>query len=114
MKTPRLIALALVLALTMPALLSAAGSQAVAPQTAPQKAPATAAVKVKTPPTPETVHPAYASLREKTAVLVFLAWLWLIVGVLAYLLRLKIREADRVYGLKYFPVSKDAPRPPAH
>jgi hypothetical protein len=117
--------LILTLAVVLPAFLSAQnpapkivikqkpGEPAVQP-TAPQAAPAKAAAKVKAPPVPEIIHPAYASLKEKTAVLVFLAWLWLIVGILVWLLRMKIREADRVYGLKFYPAPKDAPRPPSH
>ncbi len=95
--------LTLALALLLPGLLQAGATQVT---------PAKAAPKVKTPPPPVTVHPAFASLKDKTAVLVFLAWLWLFVAVLAYFLRLKIREADRVYGLKLYPAAKDAPRPP--
>jgi hypothetical protein len=103
------LALTLALAVVLPALLSAAS-----PQAAPQAAPAKSAAKIKAPPTPEIIHPAFASLKEKTAVLVFLAWLWLIVGILVWLLRMKIREADRVHGLKFYPAPKDAPRPPTH
>lgn len=116
------LALTLALALLMPALLSAQNPAPTTPltkpkpaeQTATQTAPAKPAPKVKTPPVPEIIHPAYASLKEKTAVLVFLAWLWLIVGILVWLLRMKIREADRVHGLKFYPAAKDAPRPPTH
>ena len=95
--------LILTLAVVLPAFLSAQNP-----------APAKTAAKVKAPPVPEIIHPAYASLKEKTAVLVFLAWLWLIVGILVWLLRMKIREADRVHGLKFYPAPKDAPRPPSH
>ena len=103
------LALILALSLLLPALLSAAS-----PQAAPQAAPAKTTAKVKAPPTPETIHPAFADLKEKTAVLVFLAWLWLIVGILVWLLRMKIREADRVHALRFYPASKDAPQPPTH
>jgi len=104
------LALTLALTLLLPALLSAA------PQAAPQKmtAPAKVALKAKTPAPPETIHPAFADLREKTAVIVFLAWLWIIVGILVWLLRMKIREADRVHALKFYPEPKDASRPPTH
>ena len=97
------LALILALAVVLPAILSAQSP-----------APANSAPKVKAPPTPETIHPAFADLKEKTAVLVFLAWLWLIVGILVWLLRMKIREADRVHALKFYPASKDAPQPPTH
>jgi hypothetical protein len=101
--------LLLALAVVLPAVLSAQQ----APQTnAAQAAPAKPAAKTKAPAEPVTIHPAYSSLKEKTAVLVFLAWLWVIVGILVWLLRMKIREADRVHGLKFYPAAKDAPRPP--
>ena len=40
--------------------------------------------------------------------------LGLIVGILVWLLRMKIREADRVHALRFYPASKDAPQPPTH
>ena len=101
--------LTLALALLMPVLLRAAS-----PQAAPQAAPAKTTAKVKAPPAPEIIHPAFADLKEKTAVLVFLVWLWIIVGILVWLLRMKIREADRVHALKFYPDPKDASRPPTH
>ena len=97
------LALTLALAVVLPALLSAQNP-----------APAKPAAKVKAPPAPEIIHPAFASLKEKTAVLVFLAWLWIIVGILVWLLRMKIREADRVHALRFYPDPKDASRPPTH
>jgi hypothetical protein len=94
--------LSLALAILLPAFLAAA----------PQAAPAKTAAKAKVPAEPATIHPGFATLKDKTAVIVFLVWIWLIAGVLAYFLRLKIREADRVYHLKFYPAPKDAPRPP--
>jgi len=116
--------LTLALALVIPALLQA-GAQT-PPQTAPKPAANTVAKapvpktgpqtvsKVKAPSAPVTIHPAFADLKEKTGVIVFLAWLWLIVGILVWLLRMKIREADRVHALRFYPASKDAPQPPTH
>ncbi len=107
--------LILALAVVLPAILSAqAAPQTNAAQANPQAAPAKPAAKPKTPAEPVTITPAYSSLKEKTAVLVFLAWLWVIVAVLVWLLRMKIREADRVHGLKFYPVAKDGAKPPTH
>jgi hypothetical protein len=59
--------------------------------------------KVLTPePTEEKIIAAPSSLKEKTGIYVFLAWLWISIVVLVFLLRLKIKEADRLYQLKYF------------
>ncbi len=37
--------------------------------------------------------------RERTLIYVLLAWLWLSIAVLLWLLRLRIREADRVFSM---------------
>jgi hypothetical protein len=60
---------------------------------------------------PEEVHSALVSPREKNAAPAFLAWTWLTIGVLLYFLRLKIREADRVFrtGLYGAPQGHKAP-----
>jgi cytochrome b6 len=51
---------------------------------------------------PESIVPAPANIRESTAIYVFLGWMWLSLGVLVYLLRLKIKEADRLHFSRYF------------
>jgi len=51
---------------------------------------------------PEVIQPAPKNIKEKTAICVFLAWLWLLIGVLIYFLRLKIKEADRIFNLKFY------------
>jgi beta-lactamase regulating signal transducer with metallopeptidase domain len=105
--------LILALAVVLPAILSAqATPQTNEVQAATQAAPAKPAAKPKAPAEPVTIYPVYSSLKEKTAVLVFLAWLWVVVGILVWLLRMKIREADRVHGLKFYPAAKDGSRPP--
>lgn len=102
--------LILALAAALPAILSAqAVPQTNEPQANPQAAPAKPAAKAA--PEPQILYPAYSSLKEKTAVLVFLVWLWIIVGILVWLLRMKIREADRIHGLKFYPAAKDGSRP---
>lgn len=42
------------------------------------------------------------NIKEKTAIYVFLVWLWISIGALIYVLRLKIKEADRIHALKFF------------
>jgi hypothetical protein len=42
------------------------------------------------------------NIKEKTGILVFVAWIWLSIFVLIFFLRLKIREADRLFRLKFF------------
>jgi len=42
------------------------------------------------------------NIREKSAIFVFLAWLWLTIGILIYVLALEIREADRIHSLNYY------------
>lgn len=77
---------------------TAAAQDAPAPAPAVQK-PAVKKVEAKRT---ELIVPAYSGIREKTAVIVFYAWLWLSIAVLIYFLRLWIKEADRVYKAKYY------------
>jgi hypothetical protein len=58
---------------------------------------------------PERLRPAPQTIREKWGIRVFLAWLWFTTGILIYLLRRLVREADRVHGLGY---STPEPTPP--
>lgn len=48
------------------------------------------------------IHPPAMKPREKTGVYVFLAWTWMTIGVLLYILTLKVREADRVLRTGFF------------
>jgi hypothetical protein len=57
---------------------------------------------VQSEPSEEKIVAAPSSLKEKTGIYVFLAWLWISIFVLIFLLRLKIKEVDRLYNLKYF------------
>jgi hypothetical protein len=50
----------------------------------------------------ETIQPAPKNIKERSAVYVFLVWLWLIIGSLIYVFALKIREADRIFSLHYY------------
>jgi hypothetical protein len=51
---------------------------------------------------PEKIIPAAKNIREKTAIYVFVAWLWAAIFVLIYIVRLEIKEADRLLDLKFF------------
>jgi len=63
---------------------------------------------LQTPSKPEAdrIVPAPQNIRESTGIYVFLAGIWLSVGVLIYLLRLKIKEADRLLEAGYFSSDK--------
>jgi len=47
------------------------------------------------------------NIKEKIAIFVFVGWMWLSVIVLVSFLRLKIKEADRLYRLKFFSDDKE-------
>jgi len=51
---------------------------------------------------PERIFAAPRNIRERTAIYVFVAWLWAAIIVLIYLLRLEIKEADRLLDLKFY------------
>jgi hypothetical protein len=91
----------------------------VAPQEAKPAAPAAPAAKKpakKEVARTEPIVPAFSGIKEKTAVYVFYAWLWLSIVILIYFLRLWVKEADRVYKAKYYEPEesplKDNPMPP--
>jgi len=48
--------------------------------------------------------------RERMAVYVLLAWVWLSIAVLLGLLRLRVREADRVFGMGLDRAAEKKPR----
>lgn len=50
----------------------------------------------------ETIVPGPENIRQKTALYIFIGWLWLSIGVCIFLLRLKIKEADRLLYLDFF------------
>jgi hypothetical protein len=49
-------------------------------------------------------------IKERIATYVFLSWLWLSVLVLIYILRLKIKESDRLNNFAYFDTDKETPQ----
>lgn len=51
---------------------------------------------------PEKIVPSPKDIKEKTAIYVFVAWMWAVIIVLLFILRLKTKEADRLYYLNYF------------
>jgi hypothetical protein len=53
-------------------------------------------------PKPEDIVPGPHNIKERTAIYVFLGWLWISIAVLVYFLRLKIKEIDRIYNLRFF------------
>jgi hypothetical protein len=56
---------------------------------------------------PEKIDSAPQDAKQKTGVLVFVAWMWISIIVLIYFLRLKIKEADRLYRLRFFSAKKN-------
>ncbi len=66
---------------------------------------------------PEVISSGPQNIKEKTAIGVFLAWLWLAIAVSIYVLRWKIQEADRVHSTKFYPdaeAGKDIPEDPCN
>ena len=55
------------------------------------------------------IHPSPQDIKERTAIYVFLIWIWSIIIVLIYVLRKKIMEADRLHKLAYFDSPKGKP-----
>ncbi len=54
----------------------------------------------------EKIVPSAKNIKESTGICIFVAWMWLSIFVLIYVLRLKIREADRLHKLGYFSRTK--------
>jgi hypothetical protein len=64
-----------------------------------QDAPKVAALAAPEPAAKgQEVRPAALGPREKVGLYVFMSGLWLAIAFLLYFLRLRIREADRVFG----------------
>jgi len=58
--------------------------------------------KVQAEVQPEKIVAGPKNIKESTAIYVFLGWLWVSIGVLIYILRLKIKEVDRLHAIKFF------------
>jgi hypothetical protein len=52
--------------------------------------------------------------RERMAVYVLLAWVWLSIAVLLWLLRLRVREADRIFRMGLNRAAEHSPKGPGH
>ena len=50
----------------------------------------------------EKIQSGPQNIKEKFAIYVFIAWLWISIGIIVFLLLLKIKEADRLHQLSYF------------
>jgi quinol-cytochrome oxidoreductase complex cytochrome b subunit len=57
-------------------------------------------------PEPDKIVGAPQNIKESTAVYVFLGGIWLSIAMLTYLLRLKIKETDRLLEVGYFSSDK--------
>ena len=56
---------------------------------------------------PEKIIGAPQDIKQKTGIWVFVVWMWVSILVLVYFLRWKIKEADRLYQLRYFSAKKN-------
>ena len=54
----------------------------------------------------EKIIPSPQNIKESTGIYVFVAWMWLAIFVLVYILRLKIREVDRLLKLGFLSAKK--------
>jgi hypothetical protein len=55
---------------------------------------------------PEKIVGAPQDAKQKTGIWVFVVWMWISILVLIYFLRLKIKEVDRLYSLRFFSAKK--------
>jgi hypothetical protein len=56
---------------------------------------------------PEEIVGAPTDAKQKTGIWVFVAWMWISVFVIIYFLRLKIKEVDRLYRLRFYSAKKN-------
>lgn len=54
----------------------------------------------------EKIIPSAKNIKESAGIYVFVAWMWVAIFVLIYILRLKIREVDRLYKIRFLSVEK--------
>jgi len=55
---------------------------------------------------PEKIIPSPQNIKESTAIYVFVGWMWASIFILIYFLKLKIKESDRLFKLKFFSENK--------
>lgn len=56
---------------------------------------------------PEKIAGTPKDAKQKTGIWVFVVWMWISVFVIIYFLRLKIKEADRLYRLRFYSAKKN-------
>ena len=71
-----------------------------------QEAPPVKTPEMQAPAQSEKSVAAPQNIKEASRIYVFLGWMWVSIVVLIYFLRLKIREADRLYRIKFFSPAK--------
>jgi hypothetical protein len=54
----------------------------------------------------EKIIPSPQNIKESTGIYVFAAWMWIAIFVLIYILRLKVREVDRLLKLRFLSAKK--------
>jgi hypothetical protein len=54
----------------------------------------------------EKIIPSPQNIKESIGIYVFVAWMWIAIFVLIYILRLKIREVDRLLKLRFLSAKK--------
>lgn len=54
----------------------------------------------------EKIIPSPQNIKESTGIYVFVAWMWIAIFVLIYILRLKIREVDRLLKIRFLSSKK--------
>lgn len=54
----------------------------------------------------EKIIPSPQNIKESTGIYVFVAWMWIAIFVLIYILRLKIKEVDRLLKLMFLSTKK--------
>jgi hypothetical protein len=82
------------------------GSQSEPVSRSPQAAPQAKSQEILAKAEPEKIIPGPQNIKERTAIFVFLGWMWVSIAVLVYILRLKIKETDRLYFSRYFSPEK--------
>jgi hypothetical protein len=71
-----------------------------------QAAPPEKAPEMQTQTQSEKIIGVPQNIKEASRIYVFLGWMWVSIAVLIYFFRLKIKEADRLYEIKFFAPDK--------
>ena len=54
----------------------------------------------------DKIIPGPQNIKESAGIYVFVAWMWLAIFVLIYLVRLKIKEVDRLFKIRFLSQKK--------